>query len=623
MFKNIIIAFFIIFSFIFLPTQAFAEFDGNMICPIDLGEATISSGYYDPRDNHWEGIHGGIDLAAPEGTPIYAAASGIVSYAGAADGFGNAIYINHGSMEGYGEIYTVYGHMSADSIQVYTGEAVSQGDIIAFVGNEGHSTGSHLHFGVQLSMMQGAPKLDPGMFIPEFANGAGGGGRPMDDEGLTMTYDSSFDFAAPIREVIDKFGDACTKALHVLKDSMNKLMVVLITIDFALGAMIMSISPDKGDKFFNWLVYKIVFYGIIIWLILNWGDVVANLSRDFFAGVGAISMGVDTQQVADAISDPSAIVQKGASIVAPIFAEIAKFHGMRDLISKFALIAPCFIFVVILLCSFTIIGLQIALAYIEFYITVLFGFTTFIFAGEKHVRRFANNGLNGIFAASIKLLFFCMFSLLLQNTMQNLSTDAFFSQHVPNSSTNANISYEAGNITSIDELMAKIRVVESQGSGGYAADNGSHYGAYQMDYDYWNNWCQQYIDAGGELDTTTQPEPPQPSNAVYAWTPENQDKVARFLLTGYYETYGSYEAAARAWNQGTGGMWNDAAAEYWAKICGVSATVGVEGAAPVTTVNFTVLFKLVLVCAMFIIMGDRLSKNIMKYFGGTGFRLTN
>ncbi|WP_196607236.1 peptidoglycan DD-metalloendopeptidase family protein [Pectinatus frisingensis] len=625
MVKKLSICFIFIIS-LFLYTTAFAadggEFDGNMISPIDLSEGEITSGFYDPRADHWEGIHGGIDIAAPEGTPIYAAADGIVSFAGPCDGFGNAIFIDHGYMDGYGEIYTVYGHMSEDSILVWSGDAVTQDEPIAFVGNEGHSTGAHLHFGVQLGMQSGAAKLDPGLFIADFANGAIKDHTPMDDEGLTMTFDSSYDFAKPIRDAINTFGDACTKALQILKDYMNKLLVILITIDFSLGAMTLTIDSSKANKIFSWLVYKMIFYGILVFLLLNWGTVVANMSRDFFSAVGGIAVGSTQVQAAQAVSDPSAIIQKGAHIVAPIFSEIAKFHGMTDLITKFGLIAPCFIFAIVLMGGFTIIGIQIAMAYIEFYMVVLFGFTSFMFAGTKQTRRYANNGFNGIFAASIKLLFFCMFSLLLQNTMQNLTTDSFFSQRVP-AKTIADKSTTGGAIGSIDELMAKIRVVESQGSGGYQADNGSHYGAYQIDYDNWNHWCDMYIDAGGTLDQEPS-YPPDPSDSEYAWTPENQDDVARFILSGYYSTYGSYEAAAKAWNQGEGGMDNSDAEEYWEKVSGVTVTGAAHNSKiPVTVINFLVLFKLTLVLLMFIFMGSKISKTIMHTFGGSGFFLGN
>jgi murein DD-endopeptidase MepM/ murein hydrolase activator NlpD len=88
-------------------------------------------------------MHEGIDLGAPEGTPIHAAASGTVIYAGWMGGYGNLTVIDHG-----GGIATAYGHQS--SIAVATGQQVTQGEVIGYVGSTGHSTGPHLHFEVRV-----------------------------------------------------------------------------------------------------------------------------------------------------------------------------------------------------------------------------------------------------------------------------------------------------------------------------------------------------------------------------------------------------------------------------------------------------------------------------------------
>jgi murein DD-endopeptidase MepM/ murein hydrolase activator NlpD len=103
--------------------------------PMPEGEATSCFG---PR---WGRLHAGIDLAAPSGTRINAAGAGIVMAAGPADGYGNAVLIDHGN--GY---LTHYGHMSA--ITVTVGQAVAVGDQIGNEGSTGHSTGPHLHFEV-------------------------------------------------------------------------------------------------------------------------------------------------------------------------------------------------------------------------------------------------------------------------------------------------------------------------------------------------------------------------------------------------------------------------------------------------------------------------------------------
>lgn len=94
-----------------------------------------------------QGIHGynGIDIGAPVGAPIVAAASGevIVSRgAGWNGGYGNYIVIKHGN-----GTQTLYAHNSQNI--VYTGDAVVQGQVIGYVGSTGKSTGSHLHFEVR------------------------------------------------------------------------------------------------------------------------------------------------------------------------------------------------------------------------------------------------------------------------------------------------------------------------------------------------------------------------------------------------------------------------------------------------------------------------------------------
>ena len=89
-------------------------------------------------------FHTGVDISASYGTPIRAAASGRVIFAGWYGGYGNMIIIDHG-----GNISTVYGHLSR--IAVRSGEEVSEGDIIGYVGSTGLSTGPHLHFEVRVN----------------------------------------------------------------------------------------------------------------------------------------------------------------------------------------------------------------------------------------------------------------------------------------------------------------------------------------------------------------------------------------------------------------------------------------------------------------------------------------
>ncbi|MDR6224564.1 murein hydrolase activator EnvC family protein [Desmospora profundinema] len=89
-------------------------------------------------------FHTGVDWAAPVGTPIYAAANGkVIRSQSCACGFGYYIMIDHG-----GGIFSLYAHMWASSVRVRAGDVVRKGQQIAGVGNNGRSTGPHLHFEV-------------------------------------------------------------------------------------------------------------------------------------------------------------------------------------------------------------------------------------------------------------------------------------------------------------------------------------------------------------------------------------------------------------------------------------------------------------------------------------------
>lgn len=113
----------------------------GMQSPVD-GEITSEFGWRIHPTFGERIFHSGIDIAAEYGTPILSAQDGTVSYAGWISGYGNTVMIDHG--EG---ITTLYGHNQ--SLAVSVGDEVEQGDIIAFCGSTGNSTGPHCHFEVR------------------------------------------------------------------------------------------------------------------------------------------------------------------------------------------------------------------------------------------------------------------------------------------------------------------------------------------------------------------------------------------------------------------------------------------------------------------------------------------
>lgn len=89
-------------------------------------------------------VHEGVDLAAAYGTPIHAAASGVIIFAGVITGYGNLVSIDHG----YGYI-TRYGHMSKIAVKV--GDHVKKGDTVGNIGMTGKTTGPHVHYEVLIN----------------------------------------------------------------------------------------------------------------------------------------------------------------------------------------------------------------------------------------------------------------------------------------------------------------------------------------------------------------------------------------------------------------------------------------------------------------------------------------
>lgn len=118
---------------------------GGFIFPLDRSGYAYMTSPYGYRVHPISGVyklHNGADLAAYQGTKIYASRSGVVTTAAYnAGGYGNYVVINHG--DGYS---TLYGHMTHYCVSA--GQYVSQGEVIGYVGSTGNSTGPHLHLTV-------------------------------------------------------------------------------------------------------------------------------------------------------------------------------------------------------------------------------------------------------------------------------------------------------------------------------------------------------------------------------------------------------------------------------------------------------------------------------------------
>ncbi len=134
---------------IILPHRPTGSMRLNFAWPMRTGELTSRFG---PRRRH---CHTGIDIAAPVGTPVRAAASGRVVFSGRRRGYGNLIIVRHNKVYS-----TAYAHLHKRLVR--NGHRVHRGKVLATVGRSGRSTGPHLHFEIRVRNQ----KRDPMYYLP-------------------------------------------------------------------------------------------------------------------------------------------------------------------------------------------------------------------------------------------------------------------------------------------------------------------------------------------------------------------------------------------------------------------------------------------------------------------------
>lgn len=126
---------------------------GLMKTPIAYGRMTSGFGMRHHPVLGYTKMHKGVDFGAPTGTPIYAAADGVIERAGRFSSYGNYIRVKHTA-----KLSTAYAHLSRYANGMRPGVRVKQGQIIGYVGTTGRSTGPHLHFEVMVNGVQVNPK---------------------------------------------------------------------------------------------------------------------------------------------------------------------------------------------------------------------------------------------------------------------------------------------------------------------------------------------------------------------------------------------------------------------------------------------------------------------------------
>jgi P-type conjugative transfer protein TrbL len=375
-------------------------------------------------------LHDGIDFGADIGTPVHAAADGVIVCDTEVSGYGNYIEIDHGN-----GIHTFYAHLN--SFASSPGQAVRQGDVIAYSGNTGIGTGAHLHFGLHIgaggSILSGEPAnpadyLDGSIAIPDTpAIGVDGNFYRSDFDEFNIDFDSYYDFAKPLRDAINEVSKQCTKGLKLVQEDIKWLFFALVTIDLALSATFNLLEGEWEP--ISWLARRFIKYGFVLFLIVHWGDMVANGVRDYFVSAGGLAagatvdingdLGTPAQVAGMALSDPTFIVQKGAHIISPIFTYLTNYSGIKIMFGGFAVVVIAVILAFTILACYFIIGLQIMMAYLEFYIIASLSVVTLGFSGLKQTKFLAEKGIGALIAVSLKLMIFSFLAVFMSEIVKD------------------------------------------------------------------------------------------------------------------------------------------------------------------------------------------------------------
>jgi murein DD-endopeptidase MepM/ murein hydrolase activator NlpD len=138
------------------PGNIFSRGDVNVLPSLWPINGRLMGGY-GVRSDPFSGegaMHTGVDISAPQGTPVHATADGIVLHAGWNGGYGRCVIVDHGN-----NYQTWYAHLSR--MDVIEGEEIRQGEVLGEVGTSGRSTGSHLHYEVRI----GSTPVNPYRFL--------------------------------------------------------------------------------------------------------------------------------------------------------------------------------------------------------------------------------------------------------------------------------------------------------------------------------------------------------------------------------------------------------------------------------------------------------------------------
>jgi len=307
-------------------------------------------------------FHDGVDFGLESGVAVPAAAGGTVAYSGWYGGYGIYVEIDHGDGS-----TSFYGHLSGAAVA--TGQSVSKGQLLGYVGSTGYSTGPHLHLGywVNGSSADPVPFLQASGWaisnIPD-PNAPADVSHDLDgypDPGtINWDFESFYELGKSLEDIIKTYADGCKTALTYLHVEVMNLLWLLATI--RLCWLMMQRIVDGNSFAGSFWVQFLLQYGFLFYFASNWASLVDEIIAPIFSTGAAEFVGGATS-AGDNFSKPGDIVSKGVHLLEPAFNYIAKSKFSINIIG----VLFCQAVTLLILAMFVFIGITLVIYHIEFY----------------------------------------------------------------------------------------------------------------------------------------------------------------------------------------------------------------------------------------------------------------
>lgn len=356
----------------------------------------------DMHDGWHPNGHDGLDIGVDAGTPIDCPADGIVRE-----------YIPYVDESGYGIHMYVYlpsynvtmliGHCSSLNPDLKLGSEVKKGTILGYVGSTGVSSGPHLHILMHKGDCNPYTTRNLSVNPYRFLVMAGWHltGDPGDEGGsaaMPFGVEEFYKMGQVLSDIIKQWALIANKAFEYLRDAMVYLALVLCIIDFCLPIAI-GMTVSLRD-----CVVKIMKYTGLIAVIWNWNKFTDKILLSFSTTISGTAAGQGGAEViAENMSNPQLLMQKGIHLLQPGLDKAASFSGL-DFLSQINYILPIYFFTFLVMAAFVLLALFVTLTYLEFYISAALSVVSGPFSAWRMTKFIPEGAVGHLVTSTFKLL---------------------------------------------------------------------------------------------------------------------------------------------------------------------------------------------------------------------------